>query len=106
MNDEATPRPWELRQRNRDGKFFIDAESGGEGYTLAIFEEVDEPNARLIVKAVNLHDNLVQALEVLVEGHRLFAAGNSFNQAFAVWNDGEGNNRLEAAIAALAKAKE
>lgn len=74
--DQATPRPW---QRSRDGRVIesvhtvpcIDAIDGGEGKMhqhICMIGNVKqfpdkEANARLIVKAVNCHDELISALK-------------------------------------------
>ena len=61
--DNATPRPWKLNEYTGEHK---------DGYT--IFDcggflnmDEDKANARLIVKTVNCHDKLVEALKEIGE---------------------------------------
>ena len=67
---EATPRPWEWHKGTfwiRSSANAIVAETGIDVRPAdvddRILEEQAEANAALIVKAVNLHDELVEALE-------------------------------------------
>lgn len=61
---EATPRPW--RQWATDGDHGLEITIEGEGHAVTYLpdqSDLSEANAALIVRAVNAHDALVEALE-------------------------------------------
>lgn len=63
--DQATPRPWEIKLYHQDE---INIVSCIDGQYRSIADivgamPIDMENARLIVKAVNCHDELVEALK-------------------------------------------
>ena len=61
MKDKATKRPWEILPMPGQSGYWLDSED----YNIAVITKVDpnwRANAALIVKAVNLHDELVEAL--------------------------------------------
>lgn len=62
---KATPRPWEARQHSDGSHWFVDAQIGGEGYT--IIDELDEKTAVLIALAVNNFEGLRYMLIRLTE---------------------------------------
>ena len=77
---KATKRPWEVVPRE-DGTFDIWTKAGETPYTIHIaivrrlgngLQKQGKAHARLIVKAVNLHDELVEALEGYVKAVEMF----------------------------------
>ena len=61
--DKATGRPWSLNEPIK-----TEIVSGYGSTDICIAQNVREANAALIVKAVNSHDALVEALEELLHG--------------------------------------
>lgn len=97
---EATPRPW--GQVSVGGKRYISAtDNGNETLVGMLFmPEKARANAGLIVRAVNSHDALVEALEWLVN------VGCGVGRAGGAPEEGEFEAAIEAGKVALAKAKE
>ena len=91
---ETTPRPWEVTERQYsvyagEPRWQIaDVQHSGPFWTALVLNEDD---ARLIVRAVNAHEGLVEALEHA----RTVLADNGYDDRFCEHID-----------AALAKAKE
>lgn len=65
MTDQATPRPWALIPPDSDDMETIEECKGiyRDGYICPI---VNNKDAQLIVKCVNMHDELVEALELAI----------------------------------------
>jgi hypothetical protein len=116
MKENATPRPW-VRGRGADAQYII-AVGDGSQPTRRVAEvyygriEVDErnANAELIVRAVNSHEALVEALEMgndTEDGPALLrrVASMVFRVAGPVTAT-ELRRKADAEEAALAKAKE
>jgi len=86
-NDKATPRPWRVDEGNLIfgadygnlifgadyGHLIFGADYSGVGDTCVSADDYDTQmaNAALIVKAVNMHDRLVEALKA-VRGHQWY----------------------------------
>jgi hypothetical protein len=64
-NDKATPRPWRVVEGNLI--FGADYSEVGDTCVSADGYDTQMANAALIVKAVNLHDRLVEALRDVIE---------------------------------------
>lgn len=66
--DKATPRPWKCRpRRSRHRAYWIVADDGLKELYVALVETRlgrEKPDAELIVRAVNAHDELVEALRI------------------------------------------
>ncbi len=72
-NDKATPRPWEY---DKDGFIHHNTTILGEVFNKDNDFELFKANANLIVKAVNCHDELVEALKYALEMARQGAIPN------------------------------
>ena len=71
METQATPRPWKITRTEGSLGVGLDWAITGRWTAIAtLFDEDDDPeqeaNAALIVRAVNNHDALVEALEALL----------------------------------------
>lgn len=78
MTQKHTKGPWELRQRGRDGKFFLDHKIGDENYSHVVFEEVKEADALLMEQAPTLlaeRDRLRVCCELVAAEMHLVANG-------------------------------
>ena len=114
---QATPRPWKQYADMiwaPDAKSIIAAvsEPRPEGETLVRYHELHAgskqleeayENARLIVRAVNVHDDLVDALERMIKAHEALMPGLAH---IAVADYAEQNDAPIAARRALAKARD
>lgn len=97
IKDQATPKLWIIKNRTvveLSGKklqnFQIETENGN---VIALLGTNQEPNARLIVKAVNCHDELVEALKDCLKYIYASEAYNGKNHTAKSWR--EEINRLE-----------
>ena len=59
--DNATPRPWRMTQTSMPSQLLLQGGELKDGNSFSI--QMSKENAGLIVKAVNCHDELVQALK-------------------------------------------
>ena len=82
--DNATPRPWKVSDLD---KFRIVADDNAGRYVAITYHdmlhntEMNEANAQLIVKAVNCHDELVEALKL---SYRSLTIDSDMEKDFAV----------------------
>jgi hypothetical protein len=76
---QHTPTPWDIVQFDDEDKPIIIGPNGDERIAVMQGNEPSEANAQHIVHCVNLHDELVQALETGLE----------------FWNDEDGDNLSE-----------
>ena len=82
--DNATPRPWKVSDLN---KCRIVADDNAGRYVAITYHdmlhntEMNEANAQLIVKAVNCHDELVEALKL---SYRSLTIDSDMEKDFAV----------------------
>lgn len=90
--DKATPRPWNIESYYA---IWADKVPIAQMISHGKTEEATKANAALIVKAVNLHDELVKALRDHVDMFEVVANcvkwGETFLNAEAIsaWNDAE-----------------
>lgn len=74
-NSKHTPTPWYWGDKSHHGYFNLRSDSGivinaEENYG-APYMEISDEDAAHIVKCVNMHDELVEALESVLEGIKL-----------------------------------
>lgn len=68
--DQATKRPWDMKFNTNltgNGTSNYGYQLRGNNKKESICVDLNESNARLIVKAVNCHDELVEALKMMVK---------------------------------------
>ena len=97
-----TPRPWNGKPTATPWKMFNNEITDSKNYTIAITKncgaEENQVNARLIVRAVNSHEALVEALEDIL--HKAIHAETAIDIEYGLLRI------VEIAEAALAAAKE
>lgn len=64
--DKATPRPWAIEKVKGFDKKLVYCKINGANVYKSSVAGTDEANAELIVRAVNAHQDLVEALKMLV----------------------------------------
>ena len=73
MTDKATKRPWKVSRNHTFRNDIVDAKNN----TIVFLphEALSKANAELIVRAVNSHDAMVDALDYVIRYHREHDSG-------------------------------